>query len=238
MVRDSRRLQGRSWYNRVEVVQGDVFYPETLEAALQGITVAYYLIHTMRDHHDYAERDLIAARNFGEAARTCGVEHIIYLGGLGDPEADLSGHLRSRQETGNRLRESGVPVTEFRAGIIVGSGSISFEIIRYLTERVPLVIAPRVFSSKVQPIAVRNTLNYLMAALETPECRGQIIEVGGADVLTYRELMLEYAKIRGLRRYILTFPLPFLPWLASYGGATLNTGTSQRRPPPPGRLAQ
>lgn len=216
MVRDPIRLQGRSWLQQVDVVQGDVFQPETLLAAMQDVWTAYYLIHSMSDHEDFAERDLVASCNFGNAAQACSVEHIIYLGGLGDPEMELSGHLRSRIETGQTLRESGVTVTEFRASIIVGSGSISFEIIRYLTERLPIMIAPHFMLTKVQPIAVRNALNYLMAALETPACRGQIIEIGGADILTYRTMMLEYARIRDLRRYILTLPLYFSPRLASY----------------------
>lgn len=217
MVRDPNRLQGRPWLEQVEVVRADVFQPNTLNTAMQGVWAAYYLIHTMSDHQDFAQRDLVASRNFGAAAKSCGVEHIIYLGGLGDPTADLSGHLRSRIETGNMLRDSGVPVTEFRASIIVGSGSISFEIIRYLTERLPIIVAPRYMLTQIQPIAVRNALNYLMAALETPESRGKVIEIGGADILTYRRMMLEYARIRGLRRYIPILPLYFSPRVASYG---------------------
>jgi uncharacterized protein YbjT (DUF2867 family) len=216
LVRDPERLIGRSWYDDVEVVEGDVLKPETLSAALMGVNIAYYLIHSMRETKDFEERDIIAARNFGNASRIAGVEHIIYLGGLGDPNRNLSSHLRSRHETGSVLRESGVPITEFRAGIIVGSGSISFEIIRYLTERIPIMLAPRFVSQKVQPIGVRNALNYLMAALEKPECRDKIIEIGDADILTYREMMLEYARIRGLRRYIIPAPLLFLPNLISY----------------------
>jgi uncharacterized protein YbjT (DUF2867 family) len=216
MVRDPSRLQGRSWLKQVEVVQADVFQPETLCAAMQGVRTAYYLIHTMSDHADFAKRDLVASSNFGDAAYTCGVKHIIYLGGLGDTEADLSGHLRSRIKTGEILRKSGVAITEFRASIIVGSGSISFEIIRYLTERLPLIVAPRAILTKVQPIAVRNALNYLIAALENPNCHGQVIEIGGADILTYRAMMLEYARIRDLRRYIVIAPFHFSPRLASY----------------------
>lgn len=216
MVRDPSRLQGRSWFGQVEVVHADVFQPDALCEAMQGVWTAYYLIHTMSDHKDFAQRDLVASRNFGEAAKNCGVKHIIYLGGLGNSHADLSGHLRSRMETGKMLRNSDVPVTEFRASIIVGSGSISFEIIRYLTERLPIIVAPRFMLTRVQPIAVRNALNYLMEALETPECRGEIIEIGGADILTYRRMMLEYARLRGLRRFVPILPLYFSPRLASY----------------------
>ena len=129
--------------------------------------------------------------------RAAGVGRIIYLGGLGDPETELSQHLRSRQETGDALREGGVPVTEFRAGVIVGSGSLSFEMIRYLIERLPVMICPRWVYTCIQPIGIRNVLEYLIAALETPESAGEIIEIGGADVLTYRDMMLGYAKARG-----------------------------------------
>ena len=135
LVRDSARLQGRPWLDQVEVVQGDVLKPDTMAAAMNSIHSAYYLIHSMSDYADFSQRDLDAARNFGDAAQRAGVQHIIYLGGLGDPDSELSEHLRSRQQTGEVLRKSGVPVTEFRASIIVGSGSVSFEMIRYLAER-------------------------------------------------------------------------------------------------------
>ncbi|MCC6456315.1 MAG: DUF2867 domain-containing protein [Caldilineaceae bacterium] len=215
MARDASRLQGRSWLEQVDVVEGDVLNPNSLQVALKGIDVAYYLIHSMRNSDDFQQRDIRAARNFGAAARAQGVKRIIYLGGLGDPAADLSKHLRSRQQTGEGLRESGVPVTEFRAGVIIGSGSLSFEMIRYLTERLPIMICPRWIYTRVQPIGIRDTLNYLASALETPESTGRIIEIGGAEVVTYRDMMLGYAKVRGLRRYMI--PVPVLtPRLSSY----------------------
>ena len=177
--------------------------------------MAFYLVHSMGSTSDFEEEDRRAARTFTEAARRAGVRRIIYLGGLGDPDTALSGHLRSRQETGAVLRESGVPVTEFRAPVIVGSGSLSFEIIRYLTERLPVMICPRWLYTKAQPIAIRNVLDYLVAALETPESRGRIIEIGGADVLTYGDLLRGYAKARGLKRWLV--PVPVLtPRLSSY----------------------
>ena len=214
-VRDAERLQGRPWLEQVEVVAGDILQPETLAAAMTGIEAAYYLVHSMAGGQGFHERDLIAARNFGTAAAAAGVGRIIYLGGLGDPESELSQHLRSRQETGNTLRASGVPVTEFRAGVIVGSGSLSFELIRYLVERVPVMICPRWLYTCIQPIGVRNVLEYLIAALETPASAGEIIEIGGADVLTYGDMMLGYAKARGLKRRIV--PVPILsPRLSSY----------------------
>jgi uncharacterized protein YbjT (DUF2867 family) len=189
--------------------------PETLPAAMTGVTAAYYLIHSMASGCDFQERDLLAARQFGQAAAAAGVKQIIYLGGLGDPSTELSYHLRSRQETGAALREAGVPVTEFRAGVIVGSGSLSFELIRYLIERLPMMVCPRWLYTRVQPIGVRNVLEYLIAALETPESIGEIIEIGGADVLTYRDMMLGYAQARGLKRWLI--PVPILtPRLSSY----------------------
>ena len=215
LVRDPGRLQGRPWLDQVEVVQGDVFESNTLPAALAEIDAAYYLIHSMRDHADFDQRDLVAARNFGNAAEIQGVQRIIYLGGLGDPDTELSEHLRSRQRTGDTLRESGVPVTEFRAGIIVGSGSVSFEMIRYLAERLPVMICPRWVFTRTQPISIRDALNYLTAALETPESMGKIIDIGGQDIVTYKDMMLIYARLRGLRRYIIPIPL-LTPRLSSY----------------------
>jgi uncharacterized protein YbjT (DUF2867 family) len=215
LVRDPARLQGRPWLEQVEVVEGDVLKPATLPSAMQGVDTAYYLIHSMSGSADFHQRDLTAARNFGDAARVAGVQQIVYLGGLGDPDADLSQHLRSRQKTGEALRESGVPVTEFRAAIIVGSGSVSFEMIRYLTERIPVMICPRWVYTRVQPTSIRNVLEYLVAALETPDSRGEIIEIGGSDVLTYGDMMMGYAEVRGLHRVLL--PVPALtPGLSSH----------------------
>jgi uncharacterized protein YbjT (DUF2867 family) len=215
LVRDKSRLQGRDWLTQVEVVEGDVLNPAALLEALSGISVAFYLVHSMSHSSDFDTRDLEAARNFGNAARARGVQRIIYLGGLGDPDSALSKHLRSRQQTGKALAESGVPVTEFRAAIVVGSGSISFEMIRYLTERVPVMICPRWVFSRVQPIAIDDVLDYLVSALETPHSAGKIVEIGGADVLTYGDMMLDYARARGLRRFLIPVPL-LTPRLSSY----------------------
>ncbi|MEI7912866.1 MAG: NAD(P)H-binding protein, partial [Verrucomicrobiota bacterium] len=143
LVRDGSRLQGRAWRDQVELVEGDVLRPDSLTAAMEGAVAAYYLVHSLGAGADFSTRDTQAARNFGAAAKAAGVGRIIYLGGLGDPATALSAHLRSRHQTGDTLRESGVSVTEFRAGVIVGSGSLSFEMIRYLTERVPVMICPR-----------------------------------------------------------------------------------------------
>ncbi|MEO1644350.1 MAG: SDR family oxidoreductase, partial [Chloroflexota bacterium] len=214
-VRDATRLVGREWLKDVDVVEGDVLKPETLPAAMDGVTAAYYLIHSMSGNPDFHERDLTAARNFSTSAKAHGVERIIYLGGLGDTDSKLSEHLRSRQQTGEALRESGVPVTEFRAGILVGSGSVSFEMVRHLTERIPLLICPQWVFTKTQPIAIRNALAYLIDALETPESADKIIEIGGSNQLTYRDMMMTYAEVRGLKRFVL--PVPVLtPTLSSY----------------------
>ena len=214
LARDPSRLRNHPWSTRVHAVRGDALNPETLSSAMSGVAAAYYLIHSL-SRADFAERDRNTARNFARAARSAGVRRIIYLGGLGDPEDDLSEHLRSRQQTGEILREAGVPVTEFRAAIIVGSGSLSFEMIRHLTERVPAMICPRWVFSRVQPIGIGDVLDYLAAALVTPESAGQIIEIGGTEVLTYGDMMMEYAEARGLPRRIL--PVPVLtPRLSSY----------------------
>jgi uncharacterized protein YbjT (DUF2867 family) len=215
LVRDPSRLLGRPWHGAVEIAAGDVLRPETLAPALAGVDSAYYLVHSLAGGADFHQRDLTAAANFGEAARAAGVRRILYLGGLGDSQAELSEHLRSRQETGEALRASGVPVTELRAAVIVGSGSLSFEMIRYLTERVPVMICPRWVYSRTQPIAIRDVLSYLIAALEEPASAGRILEIGGADVVTYGEMMKTYAEVRGLRRWMV--PVPVLtPRLSSY----------------------
>jgi uncharacterized protein YbjT (DUF2867 family) len=215
LVRDPARVRGCSWSEQVEIVRGDALDPATLPAAFADVHAAYYLIHSMLAGTHYRQRDLRAAHHFGQAARAAQVERMLYLGGLGDPNDGLSPHLRSRQETGVALREAGVPLTEFRAAIIVGAGSVSFEMIRYLTERVPIMICPRWVFTRVQPIAIRDVLEYLVAALAVPESAGRIIEIGGPDVLPYGDLMLGFARARGLLRWLV--PVPVLsPRLSSY----------------------
>jgi uncharacterized protein YbjT (DUF2867 family) len=215
LVRTPTNLQHQLWRPLVECVQGDVLRPETLPAAMEGVATVYYLVHSMGSGKNFEEQDLAAARQCAKAAKMQGVQRIIYLGGLGDPAAKLSAHLRSRQETGNALREAGVPVTEFRAAVVIGSGSLSFELIRYLSERLPVMICPLWVYTRIQPIAIQNVLDYLVAALEQLESTGRIIEVGGEDVVTYGVLMEAYATARGLKRYLL--PVPILtPRLSSY----------------------
>ncbi len=214
---NASRLNGRPWKDDVEIATGDVLELATLSAAMEGIDTAYYLIHSMGGGGEsrFSSRDIKAATNFANAAAEAGVENIIYLGGLGDPDAELSEHLQSRHETGDALRKSGVSVTEFRAGMIVGSGSLSFEMVRNLTERLPVMIAPRWVYTNTQPIAIRDVLGYLVAALETPESKGQIIEIGAPEALRYADMIMTYARIRGLRRLIIRVPL-LTPRLSSY----------------------
>jgi uncharacterized protein YbjT (DUF2867 family) len=169
----------------------------------------------MMSGSDFHQRDKNAALGFSSEAGQAGLNRLIYLGGLGDPDADLSAHLRSRQDTGSYLRASNVPVIEFRAGIVVGAGSISFEMIRYLTERVPIMIAPRWVYTRTQPISIRNVLDYLVTGLELDPDGSPIIEIGGPEVMTYEEMLLGYADVRGLKRFII--PVPVLtPRLSSY----------------------
>ena len=189
VARLPERLAGR--FPGVEVVRGDVFDAPAMLAAMDGIEVAYYLVHSMTaDRHDFSQSDREAAASFGAAAREAGVKRIIFLGGLGVDGATLSPHLRSRHEVGDILRRGGVLVTEFRAAIIVGSGSVSFEMIRYLTERLPVMVAPKWVSTRCQPIAIRDVIRYLVQALNHPESESTIYEIGGGDVLTYREMMM------------------------------------------------
>jgi uncharacterized protein YbjT (DUF2867 family) len=206
LARDPLRLRGRSWFRSVEVVQADVTLPATLGPALQDVHTAYYLIHNMSSGHGYIARELQGAQNFASAAEEAGLEHIIYLGGLADPEQHIAPHMRSRIETGEILRRGRVPVTEFRAGVITGSGSISFEMIRFMTELFPIVPGPLWMKNGSQPIAIQNVIDYLLAALETPQGRGGIFEIGGPEITSYADLMIRYGQMRGLHRRMLLFP--------------------------------
>lgn len=217
LARHPERLKGRTWYPRVSVVSGDVTRPETLPDALQGVSAAYYLIHSMSSGRSYDRVDLQSARNFSQAARAAGVDHIIYLGGLANPaDPHLAMHLRSRIESGAALCEAGVPVTEFRAGVIVGPGSVSFEMIRFIAEQFPLMIGPAWLKHRSQPVATSNVLDYLIAALTTPAARGKVIELGGQDVYSYIDVMHQYARIRGLNRLPLLLPLVPLWFMAFF----------------------
>jgi uncharacterized protein YbjT (DUF2867 family) len=197
-----------------EVVAGDVLRPESVRAGLAGVDAAFYLVHSMGSRRSWDDADRRAAVEFGAAAREAGVGRIVYLGGLG--EGELSEHLASRQEVGRLLRESGVPTVELRASVVIGSGSASFEILRALVDRLPLMVTPRWVATRAQPIAIEDVLAYLLEALDLPLGPGEsrVYEIGGADVVSYRGLMEEYARQRGLRRLVL--PVPVLtPWLSS-----------------------
>jgi uncharacterized protein YbjT (DUF2867 family) len=215
LVRDPARLQGRAWLNKVEVVTGDALTPHGLAETMRGVSIAYYLIHGMQGGKINAERDLQVARNFAYAAEDAGIERIIYLGELVDPTANLSPYLRARHETGYILRHGKIPITEFRAGMIVGSGSVLFEMIRYLTEREPVLICPAWYFSQAQPIAIRDVLFYLINAIKTPDSTGRVIEIGGPTRLTYAEMLLGYAKERGLKRWLIRTPF-YAPRLSAY----------------------
>lgn len=197
-----------------EVVQGDVFEPASLRSAFEGVETAYYFVHSMGDNRDFEAQDRIAAENFAKAATAAGVRRLIYLGGLGNPDEKLSKHLRSRQETGDILRAHHSQVIEFRASIVVGSGSLSFEMIRALVERLPIMICPRWVQVKAQPIAVEDLLAYLLAAVELPISASQVYEIGGPDQVSYGQIMQEYARQRGLTRWMIPVPL-LTPYLSS-----------------------
>jgi len=190
-----------------EVARGDVLDPASVRAAMTGVDAAYYLVHSMGSPGRFEEEDRTAARIFGDAAREAGVRRVVYLGGLGRSDQELSAHLRSRQEVGAILRASGVGVIELRASIVIGSGSLSFEMIRALVERLPVMIAPRWVSVPAQPIAIHDLLDYLLAALDLPSDASRVFEIGGADRVSYGDLMREYARQRGLKRLILSVPV-------------------------------
>lgn len=197
-----------------EVRYGDVLKPDSLLGKMDGINTAYYLIHSMGSAGNFEEQDRAAALAFGAEAKRAGVERIIYLGGLGDEDAELSSHLRSRIEVGNKLRASGVNVVEFRASIVIGSGSLSFEMIRALVERLPVMITPRWVDVVAQPIAVTDLIGYLLAAHELASSESQVFEIGGTEIVSYGDLMREYARQRSLRRVMVR--VPFLtPHLSS-----------------------
>jgi uncharacterized protein YbjT (DUF2867 family) len=218
LARSPKKLDNRPWTDHpaVDIVAGDVGDPEGLARAMSGCAIAYYLVHSMvAVGSSYAERDRELAHNFAAAAEAAGCERIIYLGGLGETGVGLSEHLSSRREVERTLGKGSVPVTVLRAAMIIGSGSASFEILRYLVERLPIMVTPRWVSTECQPIAVDNVLHYLIEAMEHREVVGRTLDIGGPEVGTYRELMQTYAAAAGLRRRIIV-PVPVLtPWLSS-----------------------
>jgi uncharacterized protein YbjT (DUF2867 family) len=228
LVRDGSRLDSRG--PATEVVTGDCLDEASLERALAGVHDAYYLVHSMGEGRDFEDRDRRAAGNFGRAAARAGVKRIMYLGGLTDASGSLSPHLRSRAETGEILRASGVPVIEFRSSIVIGAGSLSFEMIQALVERLPIMICPRWVSTLTQPIAIDDVIAYLEGSLDLPPGVSSIFEIGGPDTVSYGDMMRAYARLRGLRRLLLPVPLltPHLSglWLALVTPAQARVGRS------------
>ena len=217
LVRSPRKLTDRDWADQVEIHQVDLGTVGSIERSLVGCQAAFYLVHSMMSAGpEYVEHDHKLALNFARAASQAGVGRIIYLGGLGETGPDLSTHLASRREVEHALASTGVPVTVLRAAMIIGSGSASFEILRYLVERLPIMVTPKWVSTPCQPIAVRNVIGYLVGTLAAPETTGDVFDIGGPDVMCYRDIMQVMAEELGLRhRWII--PVPVLtPRLSSY----------------------
>lgn len=218
LARSPGKLRDHPWADRVETVRGDVTDADSVGEAMRGIDVAYYLVHALGTGRGFEETDRKAAEIFGERARAAGVRRIVYLGGLtprGVPQEELSPHLRSRAEVGRILLDSGVPTTVLRAAVIIGSGSASFEMLRYLTERLPVMVTPSWVGTRIQPVAVRDVLRLLVGSARMPDEVNRTFDIGGPEVLTYREMMYRYARIAGLPRRLIV-PVPVLtPRLSS-----------------------
>ncbi|MEU2432130.1 SDR family oxidoreductase [Streptomyces sp. NPDC007861] len=219
MARTPEKLRDHPWAGRVEAVRGDVTDADSLGAALRDIDVAYYLVHALRGGPGFEETDRHAAREFAERARAAGVRRIVYLGGLtpaGASASELSPHLRSRAEVGDIFLRGGVPATVLRAAVIIGSGSASFEMLRYLTERLPVMVTPSWVGTRIQPIAVRDVLRYLVGCARMPDDVNRAFDIGGPDVMTYEQMMHRYAAVAGLpHRLVLRVPM-LTPRLSGY----------------------
>lgn len=212
-----------------QLVQGDVLAPASLDEALNGVHTAYYLVHLMSGSKDFENEDRQAAENFAAAAKIAGVQRIIYLGGLGDDtDPQLSPHLRSRHEVGEILRASGVETLEFRASLVIGTGSLSFDLVKSLTDRLPVMLCPRWLTTPTQPIAVDDVLAYLLAAKDLPPGESSIFEIGSPDVTTYGGMIREYSRQKGLGRWLISVPVltPYLSslWLALVTPAAFEVG--------------
>lgn len=215
LTRDRSRVADRWWHDRAEVVEGDAASRASLATALDGVDVAYYLLHSMDGSGGFVERDRELARTFGLAAYEAGVGRVVYLSGLHPDHGPLSDHLASRVEVGDLLMASGVPTAVLQAAVILGSGSASFEMLRHLTRRLPVMVAPKWLDNRIQPIAVRDVLHYLVGAADLPREVNRTFDVGGPDVLTYREMITRFARLAGLLpRTVLTVPV-LTPRLAS-----------------------
>ncbi|MBQ1158702.1 SDR family oxidoreductase [Streptomyces sp. A73] len=219
LARSPGKLRDHPWAQDVETVRGDVTDAASVAEAMHGVDVAYYLVHALGSGSGFEDTDRRAARIFAEEAHAAGVRRIVYLGGLtpkGMPEQYLSPHLRSRAEVGRIFLEAPVAATVLRAAIVIGSGSASFEMLRYLTERLPVMVTPRWVRTRTQPIGVRDVLHYLVGSATMPPDVDRAFDIGGPDVLTYREMMRRYAVVAGLRPRCVV-PVPVLtPWLSSH----------------------
>jgi uncharacterized protein YbjT (DUF2867 family) len=221
LVRSPEKLRGSLFAEEeIEIAKGDLLQGETLDPTLEGIEVAYYLVHSMGgrtigENKIFAERDRVAAKNFTRAADKAGVSRVIYLGGLGETGDQLSKHLASRQEVGEILSSGRVQATELRAPNIMGAGGAPFEMLRYLVERLPVMVCPKWIETRCQPIDIRDMINYLLGCLREPATAGLSFDVGGPDIVTYRQMMELYAKVRGLKRLIITVPV-LTPKLSTY----------------------
>lgn len=215
LTRSAERVRDRLWRDDVEVVEGDADSDAALREALSGVDIAYYLLHSMDGKADFAGRDRQLAQRFGRAAYDAHVGRIVYLSGL-HPDGELSEHLASRVEVGNLLMASGVPTSVLQAAVVLGAGSASFEMLRHLTVRLPGMIAPKWLDNSIQPIAIADVLDHLVAAATVPENANRTYDIGGPDVLTYREMIQRYARLAGLTpRRIITVPV-LTPRLASH----------------------
>lgn len=212
LVRDPVKYEGP---DGVEVVEGDLLKRDTLDGVFDGVEVAYYLVHSMRAGRDFAERDKRAAQNFVDSAQN--ISRVVYLGGLGETSDELSEHLKSRREVENILSQGDYDLTSLRAAIIVGGGSASFQMVRQLVEKLPVMVTPEWVRTDCQPIAIRDVIGYLVGVLEVPETAGRTLEIGGPEVLTYQDMMKRTARVMGYRYRPLIIPVPVLsPQLSSY----------------------
>ena len=216
LARNPDKLRDHPWVDRVDIVTGDATNEEHVEQALADVDVSYYLLHSLVEGRGFEDVEAAMAQRFGRAARRQGVQRIVYLGGLSPHGEDLSPHLASRVRVGSILRASGVPTAELRAAVIIGSGSASFEMLRYLTERLPAMVTPRWVRNRVQPIAIRDVLRYLVRAADLPADVNRSFDIGGPDVLTYEQMMQRYAHVADLPRRVIVGVPVLTPWLSSH----------------------
>lgn len=215
LVRDAKRLQDYPWRDQVEIVEGDALDTDALAKALANVDLAYYMLHALMTPKNFEQMEQELATKFGEIAKAEGVKRIVYLGGIASPDDNLSPHMSARAITGEILRSSGVPTIELRAGVVIGAGSASFEMLRHLTERLPIMVTPKWLKNRIQPIAIRDVLRYLVGSATIDSSINRDFDIGGPEVFTYMEMMQIYAEVAGLRRRII-IPLPVLtPKLAS-----------------------